>query len=55
MTIGRGAIVAADVVVKTKLIEQEIDAIRKYWRERNVGTHIRPMENRARGSIQGKN
>lgn len=43
------------VMVKTKLVEQEIDAIRKYWRERDVGTHIRAMENRANSSVQEKN
>lgn len=43
------------VMIKTKLVEQEIDAIRDYWRKKNVGTHIRAMENRANTTIQGKN
>ena len=43
------------VMVKTKLINKEIDKIREYWRERGVGTHIRPMENRTNSLIQRKN
>jgi len=42
------------VMVKTKQVEQELDAIRQYWGKRKVGTHIRALENRANRDIQQK-
>ena len=43
------------VMVKTKLVADEIDSIKNYWKQRNVSTHIRAMENRASDAVQGRN
>jgi MoaA/NifB/PqqE/SkfB family radical SAM enzyme len=41
-------------MVKTKLIDSQIDDIKSYWGKRNVSIHIQPMENRANGYIRDK-
>jgi len=39
-------------MVRTKLIDSQIDDIKSYWGKRNVSVHIQPMENRASGYIR---
>ena len=41
-------------MVRTKLIDSQIDDIKSYWGKRNVSIHIQPMENRASGYIRDK-
>jgi len=38
-------------MVRTKLIEPDVEKIKEYWRKRNVRVAIRPMSNRAHESI----
>ncbi|MCX7822586.1 MAG: radical SAM protein [Syntrophobacterales bacterium] len=38
-------------MIRTKLIEPDIDKIKEYWEKRNVRVAVRPMSNRAHESI----
>ncbi len=38
-------------MIRTKLIEEDLDKIKEYWKKRKVRVNIRPMSNRAHDSI----
>ena len=42
----------AVTMVRTRLIEREIDEIKNYWHAKGVETHIRPMDNQGLKKLQ---